>query len=242
MGMTMSQLAAANRRLIADAFMQEGDTEYDVATPLRRGDARVHAADRRVALLRALAPPARADPPRRLRHRRGLVRAAPPTADEVTVCFADMVDFTQLGETLDPEALGAVTGRLGELAAAVVEPPVRLVKMIGDAAMIVGPEPAAGARRGARAGRGGRAGGRRLPAAARRRRHAAMALPRCGRLVRAAGQPRQPDHRDRPSGQRARRPRASTTRSPTRRLRLVVRRIAQAQGDRRLGQGLSRSA
>ena len=34
-----------------------------------------------------------------------------------------------------------MTGRLGELAAAVVEPPVRLVKMIGDAAMVVGPEP-----------------------------------------------------------------------------------------------------
>ena len=53
-----------------------------------------------------------------------------------------MVGFTQLGETLDPTALGAVTGRLGELAASVVEPPVRLVKMIGDAAMVVGPEPA----------------------------------------------------------------------------------------------------
>ena len=53
-----------------------------------------------------------------------------------------MVEFTQLGETLDPEALGAVTGRLAELAAAAVEPPVRLVKLIGDAAMFVGPEPA----------------------------------------------------------------------------------------------------
>ena len=31
LGMTMSQLAAANRRLIADAFLRPGDTEYDVA-------------------------------------------------------------------------------------------------------------------------------------------------------------------------------------------------------------------
>ncbi len=61
--------------------------------------------------------------------------------DDVTVCFVDMVDFTHLGETLDPEALGSVTGRLGELAAAAIEPPVRLVKLIGDAAMFVGPEP-----------------------------------------------------------------------------------------------------
>ena len=31
LGMTMSQLAAANRRVIADAFLREGDTEYDAA-------------------------------------------------------------------------------------------------------------------------------------------------------------------------------------------------------------------
>ena len=38
-------------------------------------------------------------------------------AEDVTVCFADLVGFTRLGETLEPEELGAVTGRLGELAA-----------------------------------------------------------------------------------------------------------------------------
>src|ERR1044072_45961 len=32
LGMTMSQLAAANRRLVADAFVREGDTEDEVAT------------------------------------------------------------------------------------------------------------------------------------------------------------------------------------------------------------------
>ena len=40
LGMTMSQLAAANRRLIAEAFMRQGDTEYDVAEPLRGRGAR----------------------------------------------------------------------------------------------------------------------------------------------------------------------------------------------------------
>ena len=62
-------------------------------------------------------------------------------AQEVTVAFADLVNFTRLGETLAPEELGTVTGRLGELATEVVEPPVRLVKLIGDAAMLAGPEP-----------------------------------------------------------------------------------------------------
>ena len=41
----------------------------------------------------------------------------PATTDEVTVCFADMVEFTRLGERLEPEELGRITGRLGELAA-----------------------------------------------------------------------------------------------------------------------------
>jgi adenylate cyclase len=68
-------------------------------------------------------------------------RTGPGAAQEASVCFADMVAFTHLGETLAPEELGAVTGRLAELAAEVVEPPVRLVKLIGDAAMMVGPEP-----------------------------------------------------------------------------------------------------
>jgi adenylate cyclase len=140
MGMTMSQLAAANRRLIAEAFMREGDTEYDVAT---RFAAATQAFMPMIgdSLSYVLAMHLR----EQIRHDAfdlaELSSGHAAAADEVTVCFADMVDFTQLGETLEPEALGTVTGRLGELAAAAVEPPVRLVKMIGDAAMMVGPEP-----------------------------------------------------------------------------------------------------
>ena len=56
---------------------------------------------------------------------------------ELSVCFADLVEFTRLGEEIAPEELGAVAGRFEEMANAVAEPPVRLVKMIGDAAMLV---------------------------------------------------------------------------------------------------------
>jgi adenylate cyclase len=59
---------------------------------------------------------------------------------EVSVCFADLVGFTKLGEEIDPEQLGMVAARLEELASAVAEPPVRLVKTIGDAAMLVSTE------------------------------------------------------------------------------------------------------
>lgn len=60
---------------------------------------------------------------------------------EVTVAFADLVGFTRLGEELPPEQLERVAARLAELAASVTEPPVRLVKTIGDAVMLVAPEP-----------------------------------------------------------------------------------------------------
>jgi adenylate cyclase len=62
-------------------------------------------------------------------------------AQEITVCFVDMVGFTRLGAQIDPEELGGLASKLAELANDVTEPPVRLVKTIGDAAMFVSPEP-----------------------------------------------------------------------------------------------------
>jgi adenylate cyclase len=61
----------------------------------------------------------------------------------VAVCFADLVGFTKLGEQIATEELGLVAGRLNELATAVAEPPVRLVKLIGDAALLVSGDPEA---------------------------------------------------------------------------------------------------
>ena len=39
-------------------------------------------------------------------------------AAELTVCFADLVEFTRLGEEIPPEELGLVAGRLEEMATA----------------------------------------------------------------------------------------------------------------------------
>jgi adenylate cyclase len=63
-----------------------------------------------------------------------------PGAREVAVCFADLVGFTRLGEELPADDIGAVAGRLEEMTAHVVCAPVRFVKTIGDAAMLVSPE------------------------------------------------------------------------------------------------------
>jgi adenylate cyclase len=59
---------------------------------------------------------------------------------ERTVCFADLVEFTSLGEEIAPEELGSVVGHFEELATSVFAPPARLVKTIGDAVMVVSPE------------------------------------------------------------------------------------------------------
>jgi adenylate cyclase len=58
-------------------------------------------------------------------------------ARDVAVAFADLIGFTRLGEQVAAEHVGAVARRLGELAGEVACPPVRLVKTIGDAAMLV---------------------------------------------------------------------------------------------------------
>jgi adenylate cyclase len=138
LGMTMSQLAAANRSVVATTFVSEDDTEYETGMRLAAAaEAFLPLATESLGYVLNL-------------HLREQIRhdafaggdeLGAASAQRVAVCFADMVGFTRLGETLTPDHLGAVTGRFGELAAAAVEPPARLVKLIGDAAMIVGPDP-----------------------------------------------------------------------------------------------------
>ena len=153
--------------------------------------------------------------------------AGPDGGQPATVAFADLVGFTRLGEMLEPEELGAVTGRLAELAADVVEPPVRLVKLLGDAAMLVGQEAAAVLEAAIALVEAAEREGEDYPLL-RAGVAAGWAIPRGGRLVRAAGQPGEPDHLDRPAGKRAhRRERARGARG---RLRVVVRGLEEAQG------------
>jgi adenylate cyclase len=66
-----------------------------------------------------------------------------PGSREIAVCFADLVGFTRLGEEVAPEQLGRLAVRLETLASEVARAPVRLVKTIGDAAMLASPEPQA---------------------------------------------------------------------------------------------------
>jgi adenylate cyclase len=63
-----------------------------------------------------------------------------PGSREVAVCFADLVGFTRVGEEVPLDELGAITGRLEQLTLETVARPVRFVKSIGDAVMLVSPE------------------------------------------------------------------------------------------------------
>ncbi|HEY2397436.1 MAG TPA: adenylate cyclase regulatory domain-containing protein [Solirubrobacteraceae bacterium] len=64
-----------------------------------------------------------------------------PGSREISVAFADLVGFTRLGEDVPPDELGRLAVRLEALATEAATPPVRLVKTIGDAAMLASPEP-----------------------------------------------------------------------------------------------------
>ena len=135
-GMGTARIAEANRELIVRTLMQPGDTERDLA--LRFAAAAEHMLP---VFEPTLAYAFRAHMLEQIR--RDVIGAADLVSGEVAgtaevaVCFADLVGFTKLGEQIATEELGLVAGRLDELATAAAEPPVRLVKLIGDAAMLV---------------------------------------------------------------------------------------------------------
>jgi adenylate cyclase len=139
LGLATAQIAAAANALVGEALLRPGDTELE-------------AAHRYLDAARTLAPMLGPAVTYALNlHLREQIRQAVigsaqlaagsiAGAQEVTACFADLVDFTRLGQTLDFESLSRLTTRLGELARDVASPPVRLVKMLGDAAMLVSPD------------------------------------------------------------------------------------------------------
>jgi adenylate cyclase len=66
-----------------------------------------------------------------------------PGARTIAVAFADLVGFTRLGEAVPPEELENLASRLTTMTQDAVAPPVRFIKTIGDAVMLVSPDPIA---------------------------------------------------------------------------------------------------
>ena len=141
-GMATARIAEANRDLVIRTLMQPGDTEQDLALRFAA------AAEHMLPLFEpTLSYAFRAHMLEQIRRdvlgAGEIASGQPGTATDVSVCFADLVGFTKLGEQVETEELGLIAGRLDELATAVAEPPVRLVKLIGDAAMLVSTDAAA---------------------------------------------------------------------------------------------------
>ena len=139
MGLALGQVAAASRALVAESILAGGGTEAEVGRQLAE-QARVLGPMMGPLLEYVLNLHLREQVRSDVIGRAEISSGRLPGAQEVTACFADMVGFTKLGEELPPEELGKLTGRLGELASDVADAPVRLVKMIGDAAMLVSPD------------------------------------------------------------------------------------------------------
>lgn len=140
-GMNMSQLAAASRGLGQRVFSNPGDSEAEVAR-------------RFATIVEGLGPLLTPTLEYVLQlHLREQIRhdvfgdreisEGAESGREIAVAFADLVGFTKLGERLDPAEIGATGDRLGELAGDVARGPVRLVKLIGDAAMLSSNNPKA---------------------------------------------------------------------------------------------------
>src|SRR3954453_15819268 len=139
LGLGMSRYAEALRVLFAQTLIKPGDNEVELARRLADGAAELMPLSSRMldhVFLLHMRQLLRNDYIGLAERTSGRVSG---TAD-TTVAFADLVGFTELGESVGVEELGGLAGRLAQIAGAVVEPPVRVVKQIGDAVMLVSAE------------------------------------------------------------------------------------------------------
>jgi adenylate cyclase len=140
-GQSMSRLAEAMRGVAAEAVRAQAGSERDLGLGLAAfartvgGELAPMLGD---ALTAHLLAQIRSDVISQAELDAG--RDGLPGSREVGVAFADLVGFTRLGERRPVDELGAVAERLAALASDVAKPPVRLVKTIGDAVMLVSPD------------------------------------------------------------------------------------------------------
>jgi adenylate cyclase len=142
LGESMSRLAATVSAGFAESLLRPGDSEDAVA--LRFAElAETLLPDMTPVLAAAFASHLHEAVGRGMIGRSELELGSIAGAQEMGVCFADLVGFTRLGGELEAQELGSVAGQLGALASEVASGPVRLVKTIGDAAMFASRDAAA---------------------------------------------------------------------------------------------------
>ena len=137
LGQSMARIAEASRFLIGTTLLSPGSTEYDIARQGMYARPLVDLMEPTLAYVfgMQLMEQVRHEVFDRTARERG-----PLGAREVTICFADIVGWTELSEEAEEDTIGTVADRLAAMTTDLVRPPVRVVKMIGDAAMLVSPE------------------------------------------------------------------------------------------------------
>ena len=136
LGRGMFRLAQTVQQVFGQTLLHAGDTERDLA--VRYTQAAEYMGPAMAPLLISAFS----------QHAREVIREAAvghaeresgllPDAEDVAVMFADIVGFTSLGGEADAGELHNLAGRLATLANDVAEPPVRVIKTIGDAVMLV---------------------------------------------------------------------------------------------------------
>jgi len=138
LGDSMARLSSTLGGVVRQTLAKPGDTERDLG--LRYAQVtRELGPQLEPLILHVLSLHLRENAKREMVSRADIAAGSIRGAREISVCFADLVDFTRLGEDIDPAELSQVAGRLTDIALEVIVPPVRLVKTIGDAVMLVGP-------------------------------------------------------------------------------------------------------
>src|SRR5919198_1136658 len=138
LGDSMARLAATVGGVVGETLARPGDTERDLG--LRYAQVtRELGPQLEPLILHVLHLHQRENIKRVVVSRADIAAGSLRGATEGCVCFADLVDFTRLGEDIEPAELGQVAGRLSDAALEAIMPPVRLVKTIGDAVMLVSP-------------------------------------------------------------------------------------------------------
>lgn len=135
MSRAMARVAATIGEVFTETYLRAGDNERDLALRYARMSRRLlpmlgpvlehNLGIQQVALIRQAAVDTSS-----------LASGRLPGAEEVCVCFADLVGFTKLGESVEATELGRVVERLEELAEETAARDVRLIKTIGDEVML----------------------------------------------------------------------------------------------------------
>ena len=135
-GRATAQVAGTSRAMIAEALFEPGLNEHEVAA-IAAGAARELSPMMAPALAYAYERHLREQLRSDVLSMTDVAAGRVAGAQERAVAFADLVDFTRLGEEIPAEELGAVARRLEEIAGERVEAPVTLVKTVGDAVLLV---------------------------------------------------------------------------------------------------------